>query len=103
MLWASWVAGANGVRDQRGISQFEGAVVQFAGNVVCPRARHQVLFGVWDVRVQDYAVFVKATGHAPSKGMWSLRNHVYGQHGDTWQNPGFTRRADASGVRRELE
>jgi formylglycine-generating enzyme required for sulfatase activity len=50
----------------------------------------KVLFGVWDVRVQDYAVFVKATGHAPSKGMWSLRNHVYGQHGDTWQNPGFT-------------
>jgi len=50
----------------------------------------KVLFGVWDVRVQDYTAFVQATGHEASKGMWSLRNRVYGQHGDTWQNPGFT-------------
>jgi formylglycine-generating enzyme required for sulfatase activity len=49
----------------------------------------KVLFGVWDVRVQDYASFVQATGHSASKGMWSLRNQKYGQHGDTWQNPGF--------------
>jgi formylglycine-generating enzyme required for sulfatase activity len=50
----------------------------------------KVLFGVWDVRVQDYAVFVQATGHESSKGMWSLRHQRYGRHGDTWQNPGFT-------------
>ena len=48
-----------------------------------------VLFGVWDVRVQDYAAFVQATGHPASKGMWSLRNRKYGHHGDTWQDPGF--------------
>jgi formylglycine-generating enzyme required for sulfatase activity len=50
----------------------------------------KVLFGVWDVRVQDYAAFVEATGHEASKGMWSLRNQKYGRHGDTWQNPGFS-------------
>lgn len=48
-----------------------------------------VWFAIWDTRVQDYAAFVKATGRKPSPGMWSLRGQRYGQHGDTWENPGF--------------
>ena len=54
-----------------------------------PVAGTEVQFGVWDVRVQDYAAFVKATGRKSRQGMWSLRGQRYGQHGDTWKNPGF--------------
>ena len=49
----------------------------------------KVLFDIWDVRVQDYAAFAKASGHPVTQGMWSLRKGNYGQFGDTWQNPGF--------------
>ena len=49
----------------------------------------EVLFSVWDTRVQDYATFVKATGRKASPGMWSLREKSYGQHRATWADPGF--------------
>ena len=42
-----------------------------------PVAGTEVQFGVWDVRVQDYAAFVKATGRKSSQGMRSLRGQRY--------------------------
>jgi len=49
-----------------------------------------VKFCIWDVRVQDFETFIRATGHDSTQGMWSLRNGEYGQNGATWQNPGFS-------------
>ncbi|MBK8477062.1 MAG: SUMF1/EgtB/PvdO family nonheme iron enzyme [Opitutaceae bacterium] len=48
-----------------------------------------VLFSIWETRVQDFAAFVKATGHDASAAMYSLRNGKAGLYGDTWKSPGF--------------
>ena len=52
-----------------------------------------VLFGIWDVRVQDFETFVKATGYNATGGMYSVKNGSYGLHGDNWNSPGFSQRA----------
>jgi formylglycine-generating enzyme required for sulfatase activity len=51
----------------------------------------KILFGVWDVRVQDFDAFVKASGYDATGGMYSYRsnNKLSQQCGDTWANPGF--------------
>ncbi|MEY3774392.1 MAG: hypothetical protein RLZZ129_1172 [Verrucomicrobiota bacterium] len=49
-----------------------------------------VLFSVWETRVQDFESFVRETGHDATQGMYSLRSGGWGQHGDTWRSPGFT-------------
>lgn len=54
-----------------------------------------VHFSIWETRVQDFAAFVQATGYDATRGMYSYRtagehgNETWGQHGDTWQSPGF--------------
>lgn len=48
-----------------------------------------VLFSIWETRVQDFAAFVKATGHDASAAMYSLRHGKAGLYGDTWKSPGF--------------
>gem|GEM_PF-665150 len=47
-----------------------------------------VLFCVWETRVQDFQEFVKATRYDATKGMYSYKDGSWGQNGDTWQNPG---------------
>jgi hypothetical protein len=37
-----------------------------------PVAGAQVLFSVWDTRVQDFKAFVKSTGYDTKGGMYSL-------------------------------
>lgn len=48
-----------------------------------------VQFSIWETRVQDFAAFVKATGHDATAAMYSLRNGKAGLYGDTWKSPGF--------------
>ncbi len=50
----------------------------------------EVLFCIWDVRVQDFEAFVNATSYDATGRMYSLRSGNYGQHGDTWRSPGFS-------------
>jgi formylglycine-generating enzyme required for sulfatase activity len=54
-----------------------------------PVAGTQVLFSVWDTRVQDFETFVKSTGYKQTAGMWSLDKRGFEQGGATWKEPGF--------------
>jgi hypothetical protein len=49
----------------------------------------QVLFSVWETRVQDFEVFVKETQHDATAGMFSLGPDGSKQRGDSWKSPGF--------------
>jgi TIR domain-containing protein len=40
-----------------------------------PVARTQVLFSIWDTRVQDFEAFVADTNYNATRGMWSLVSH----------------------------
>jgi hypothetical protein len=48
----------------------------------------QVLFSVWDTRVQDFETFVKSTGYDATGDMTSFRKD--GKKGATWKEPGFS-------------
>ena len=52
----------------------------------------QVLFSVWDTRVQDFETFVKSTGYDATAGMYS--NVGWEQRGATWKEPGFSQGAN---------
>jgi len=57
-----------------------------------------VLFSIWDTRVQDFESFVNATGYDATKDMFSVTGEGWKkpsdnwlkQQGDTWKSPGFT-------------
>ena len=49
----------------------------------------KVRFGIWDVRVRDFEVFVAQTEYDATEGMYSLRRDGWKQRGDTWKSPGF--------------
>jgi formylglycine-generating enzyme required for sulfatase activity len=49
----------------------------------------EVLFGIWDVRVQDFRAFVDSTGYDATDGVWSLGDDGWKQRGATWKDPGF--------------
>src|SRR5271166_1025473 len=53
----------------------------------------QVLFSVWDTRVQDFEMFVKSTGYDATGGMFSIGKGGWKQRGDTWKEPGFSQGA----------
>jgi formylglycine-generating enzyme required for sulfatase activity len=55
-----------------------------------PVAGTQVLFSVWDTRVQDFEMFVKSTGYDAIGGMHSIGKDGWKQRGDTWKEPGFS-------------
>jgi tetratricopeptide (TPR) repeat protein/formylglycine-generating enzyme required for sulfatase activity len=54
-----------------------------------PVAGTQVLFSVWDTRVQDFETFA-STGYDCSVGMWSFGKDGSKQRGATWKEPGFS-------------
>src|ERR1700678_4034074 len=53
-----------------------------------------LLVAIWDSRVRDFAQFVRETGYQPTGPMESILNGEQGQHGKTWDNPGFTQTDD---------
>ncbi len=55
-----------------------------------PVAGTQVLFSVWDTRVEDFETFVKSTGYHATGGMYSLVKDRWKQLGATWKEPGFS-------------
>jgi len=67
-----------------------------------PAGTDSILFGVWDVRVEDFKAFVDATGYDATSGMYSvgkpgpiLGDLGWDQRGDTWKSPGFTQTDDS--------
>lgn len=54
-----------------------------------PVAGTDVLFSIWETRVQDFSAFVEATKYDATKGMLSVRDDGWRQNGDTWQSPGY--------------
>jgi hypothetical protein len=49
----------------------------------------QVLFSIWDTRVQDFQIFVEQTGYDATGGMYSMGNDGLKQRGGSWREPGF--------------
>jgi formylglycine-generating enzyme required for sulfatase activity len=54
----------------------------------------QVLFSVWDTRVQDFEMFVKKTDYDATGSMFSLGKDGWKQRGATWKAPGFSQGAN---------
>jgi formylglycine-generating enzyme required for sulfatase activity len=54
-----------------------------------PISGTNVLFSVWETRVQDFEEFVRATNYDAIKGMLSNREDGWRPHGDSWKSPGF--------------
>ena len=52
------------------------------------------LFAIWDTRVRDFAEFVRATNYQLTGPMESILDGVQGQHGKTWDAPGFPQTED---------
>jgi formylglycine-generating enzyme required for sulfatase activity len=50
----------------------------------------QVLFSIWDTRVQDFEAFVNSTGYVATGGMYSVSKDGWRQGGSTWKEPGFS-------------
>jgi hypothetical protein len=48
-----------------------------------------VLFSIWETRVQDFEAFVRETSHDATQGMYSDRGDGWKLQGDTWRSPGF--------------
>ena len=63
--------------------------VNSLGMKFVPVAGTQMLFSVWDSRVQDFETFVKSAGYDATGGMWSIDKDGWKQNGATWKKPGF--------------
>jgi formylglycine-generating enzyme required for sulfatase activity len=55
-----------------------------------PVAGTQVLFSIWDTRVQDFEAFVADTNYDATEGMWSLGKDGWKKRGAIWREPGFS-------------
>jgi formylglycine-generating enzyme required for sulfatase activity len=64
--------------------------VNSLGMKFVPVAGTQVLFSIWDTRVQDFEIFAKSTGYDATGGMYSIGTDEWKQRGATWKEPGFT-------------
>src|SRR5271165_1844980 len=67
--------------------------VNSLGMKFVPVAGTQVLYSVWDTRVQDFETFVKSTDYDATQGMYSLGKDGWKQRGATWKEPGFSQGA----------
>jgi heme-degrading monooxygenase HmoA len=54
-----------------------------------PVSGTQVLFSIWDTRVEDFRAFVYSALRRDG-GMWSLGTDGWKQLGATWKEPGFS-------------
>jgi len=54
-----------------------------------PVAGTEVLFSIWDTRVQDFRAFVESSGYDATVGMWSVGKDGWKRRGATWKEPGF--------------
>jgi len=63
--------------------------VNSLGMKFVPVAGTQVLFSIWDTRVQDFEAFVRDTGYNPRIGVFSIGKDGSKQRGATWEEPGF--------------
>ncbi len=53
-----------------------------------------LLFAIWDTRIRDFAEFVHDTSYQLTGPMESISGGVQGQHGKTWDDPGFAQTQD---------
>lgn len=53
-----------------------------------------LLFAIWDTRVRDFEEFVRASSYQVTGPMESILDGVQGQHGKTWDSPGFSQTPD---------
>jgi hypothetical protein len=59
-----------------------------------PVANTEVLFSIWDTRVEDFRAFVKESRYDATGEMWSLSKDGWTQWGATWESPGFEQGSD---------
>ena len=53
-----------------------------------------LLFAIWDTRVRDFEEFVRASSYQVTGPMESILDGGQGQHGKTWDSPGFSQTPD---------
>ena len=54
-----------------------------------PIAGTQVLFNIWDTRLEDFHAFVESAGYDATQGMYSIGKDGWKRRGATWKEPGF--------------
>jgi formylglycine-generating enzyme required for sulfatase activity len=68
--------------------------VNSLGMKFVPVAGTQVLFSIWDTRVQDFRAFLDSTGYDATGGMLSLGKEGWMLRAATWKEPGFSQGAN---------
>src|ERR1700736_3240698 len=54
-----------------------------------PVAGTQVLFNIWDTRLEDFHAFVESAGYDGTEGMYSIGKDGWKRRVATWKEPGF--------------
>ena len=54
-----------------------------------PVAGTQVLFNIWDTRLEDFHAFVESAGYDATESMYSIGKDGWKRRGATWKEPGF--------------
>jgi hypothetical protein len=52
-----------------------------------PIAGKQVLFSIWDTRLEDFHAFVESAGYDATQGMYSIGKDGWKRRGATWKEP----------------
>jgi formylglycine-generating enzyme required for sulfatase activity len=79
----SWLA--VGLMAESSAARFENSL----GQRFVPVPGTPVWFCIWDVRVQDFAAFVAATGYDATAQVVAITAEGWKQNGATWRSPGF--------------
>ena len=75
--------------DEAPIPTRDAPFVNSLGMKFVPVPGTEVLFCIWETRVQDFEAFTRATGHDATGNMLSLSGGKWGNNGATWKSPGF--------------
>jgi formylglycine-generating enzyme required for sulfatase activity len=65
-------------------------LVNSLGMKFVPVAGTQVLFSIWDTRVQDFEAFLKDSDYIGPRSIYSLGMDGWKERGATWKEPGFS-------------